>query len=64
MNSGRLISLLKYIAIAGNIIFVLWILYNGFNEGFKATGPEMVSYVGLILLLALNCILLGLKPRN
>jgi hypothetical protein len=64
MNSERFIAFLKYVAIAGNIIFILWILYNGFNEGFKATVPEMVSYLGLILLLGLNCFLLSLKKRR
>jgi len=49
---------LTVLAIAGNIIFILWILYNGINEGFVGTLPEKVSYIGLMGLLAVNSILL------
>ncbi|HKI77961.1 MAG TPA: hypothetical protein VKA26_05440 [Ignavibacteriaceae bacterium] len=48
---------IKSIAIAGNILFVLWILFNGINEGFKGTVYAVISYLGLILLLSLNTIL-------
>jgi hypothetical protein len=51
-------NLLRYIAIAGNIIFVLWILLNGINEGFKGTFLEIISYVGLMILLLIIAILL------
>jgi hypothetical protein len=50
--------LLRRLAIAGNLLFVLWILYNGMNEGFKGTPPEIVSYIALVLLLGLNTLLL------
>jgi hypothetical protein len=49
---------LRYAAIAGNIVFLLWILYNGVNGGFRGTRPKVVSYVGLAVLLLLNAILL------
>jgi hypothetical protein len=49
---------LFFIAISGNIIFVLWVLLNGINEGFSGTPPEIVSYIGLMLLLTLNTFLL------
>jgi hypothetical protein len=49
---------LKYITIAGNIIYVLWILYNGFHEGFTANLVQIISCTGLILLLILNSILI------
>lgn len=49
---------LTVLAIAGNIIFVLWILRNGINEGFAGTLPEKLSYIGLMGLLAVNSILL------
>jgi hypothetical protein len=44
--------------VAGNIIFVLWILYNGINEGFAGTVLEKLYYIGLMGLLAVNTILL------
>jgi hypothetical protein len=49
---------LTVLAVAGNILFVLWILYNGINEGFEGTVPEKLSYIGLMGLLAVNTILL------
>lgn len=54
----------RYVAIAGNILFALWILYNGVNEGFRGTPVEIVSYVGLVVLLPLNAILLILVGRR
>jgi hypothetical protein len=49
--------LARYAAIAGDGVFVLWILRNGIDEGFRGTPPEIASYVALILLLALNATL-------
>ncbi len=52
-------KLLRYIALAGNTIFILWIVYNGIDEGSRSIGRvEVVSLTGLLLLLALNIILL------
>jgi hypothetical protein len=56
---------LRHVAIAGNMLFVLWILYNGMNEGFRGTRPEVISYIGLVLLLVLNSLLLiGRKGKT
>lgn len=58
-------ALLRYLALAGNALFILWILRNGINEGFNATLLEKISYVGLLLLLLLNIILIyPLARRN
>ena len=58
-------NLLTVLAVAGNIIFILWILYNGINEGFVGTLPEKISYIGLMGLLAVNTILItGNKERK
>jgi hypothetical protein len=52
----------KYLAIFGNILFILWILYNGINEGFKGVTPvQFASYIGLTTLLVLNIFLLSRK---
>jgi len=64
MGEKELITLLKYVAIAGNIIFILWIIYNGINEGFEGTTPEIISYLGLIGLLVVNSILLLFKSEK
>jgi hypothetical protein len=46
--------LLRYVAILGNIMFILWITYNGIDEGFKGTVYQKLSYIGLVSLLILN----------
>jgi hypothetical protein len=53
--------LFRNVVIIGNALFVLWILRNGMNEGWKGTPLEIVSFIGLILLLTLNTILLFRK---
>ena len=49
---------LTMLAVACNVIFILWILFNGINEGFKGTLVEVVSYICLMGLLAINSFLL------
>ena len=51
-------SLIRSFAIAGNIVFVLWILYNGINENFEGTNIEKISYFMLMGLLTVNAFLL------
>ena len=57
-QNSQIFRLLRFCAIAANIIFVLWILSNGINEGFRGTPIEIVSYIGLMILLLLNSFLL------
>ncbi len=59
-----LTGLLFWTVIAGNIIFVLWITVNGIKEGFQGTMPEKASYVGLMGLLTINCLLLIQKRKQ
>ena len=54
----ELISLLKYGAICGNVLFVLWVTYNAVDSGFSGTDYEKISYVALMALLLTNCVLL------
>ena len=49
---------LTILAVAGNAVFVLWVLVNGINEGFVGSLVEKASYIGLIGLLAINSFLL------
>ncbi|MBS4056341.1 MAG: hypothetical protein KKD74_06925 [Bacteroidetes bacterium] len=51
-------SLLSMATVAGNILFILWILYNGANEGFQGTSPEKISYISIMSLLAINTYLI------
>jgi hypothetical protein len=57
-KNSPIYRLLSFFAIAGNILFVLWILRNGINEGFRGTPLEVASYISLMILLLLNSFLL------
>ncbi len=54
-------KLLRYAAIVGNSMYILWILRNGINEGFRGTLVQVVSDIGLVFLLLLNLLLLYRK---
>jgi hypothetical protein len=58
MDNAKIYILFRYIAIVGNIVYVLGILRNGINEGFRGTIVEIVSYIGLVFLLVLNTIII------
>jgi hypothetical protein len=49
---------LRIVAIAGDLLFIAWILRNGLEAGFRGTPVEVVSWIGLLGLLALNAALL------
>ena len=49
---------LRNSAIAGNVLYVLWMLRNGLEVGFRGRPVEVASIAGLIALLALNTVLL------
>ena len=53
-----LIVLLSWAAVAGNILFILWVSYNAIDDGFRRTLPEKVSYIVLMGLLATNIFLI------
>jgi len=63
MGTIHIHDLFKWFAIAGNGIYVLWILVNGIDEGFRGTLVQTVSFIGLLLLLTLNTILLLQKEK-
>jgi DMSO/TMAO reductase YedYZ heme-binding membrane subunit len=54
---------LIYLAIAGNILYILWVTYNGIDEGFSGSPVQMISYIGLMALLILNITLLAKRNR-
>ena len=63
-EKSPLLKLLSLAAIAGNILFFLWILYNGIKENFQGTMIEKISYITLMGLLAVNAFLLFRKTRK
>lgn len=63
MKNSGIYDLFKYLAVAGNALFVLWVTYNGIDEGFGGTLVQKVSYVGLMLLLVLDMVLILRKGK-
>jgi hypothetical protein len=58
MKKEQITQFLRFAAIAGNILFVLWVSFNAMDEGFSGTLVEKISGVSLICLLITNSILL------
>ena len=61
---STLIELLTWAALAGNILFMLWISYNGISEHFRGTIYQKISYIGLMGLLAINSFLILRKGHS
>jgi hypothetical protein len=50
---------LTFTALCGNVLYVLWVLYNGIDDGFRdIASVQGVVLIGLMILLAINFILL------
>ena len=64
MLSKQFIALLRLAAISGNILFVLWVTFNGLKEGFSGTIYQKLSYIGLMGLLSINSFLILRKPNT
>ena len=54
MQNKNLTPFMRSAAMAGNILFILWMTFNALKEGFSGTIYEKLSYVGLVCLLILN----------
>ncbi len=63
MKPDRLPRLLTSVALLGNGLFLLWILYNGINEGFQGTVVEKASFAALLVLLVLNIVVIAGRAR-
>jgi len=61
MDKKLIFNLFRFAAIFGNVVFILWVSYNAIDEGFRGTLPQVISGIGLILLLSLNIVLLSLR---
>lgn len=52
-------KLLRYLALAGDALFILWVIYNAIDSGFQDIGSlQNILPIGLAVLLALNIALL------
>jgi hypothetical protein len=64
MDKTGIYTGLKVLVVAGNVLFVLWMRFNGMDEGWKATPYQIMSYAGLTVLLALNTYLILRKTHS
>jgi len=61
-NTPLSIQILTRLAVIGNVLYILWMVYNGIDEGFHGLGTvQAVAISGLIVLLTLNIFLLFKK---
>ncbi len=64
-QASKIYSLLLYVAVIGNVAYILFLLYNGIDEGFKNIGRvQSIAPIGMIFLLILNIFLLYMKKRQ
>ena len=61
MSTKKVSTFLRTIALIGNVLYILWITWNGIDEGFAGTIVQKVSYIGIIILLILNIALISRK---
>lgn len=51
---------LRTVAIVGNGLYFLWIVYNGIDEGFHDIGTvQGVAMLGVLILFVLNIVVLS-----
>jgi hypothetical protein len=54
-----------YLVIIGNMAYILFLLYNGIDEGFRDIGSiQSIAPIGMIFLLILNIFLLYHQRNN
>ena len=54
MQKKNIMASLRLAVIAGNVLYILWILYNAIDSGFIGRPLEIVVLTGLIFLLSFN----------
>lgn len=64
MRNKQLISFLRYAAITGNIVLLLWFSFTRINEEFKGSIYQKISSVGLIGLLITTIFLLFMRNKQ
>ena len=62
-EASRFLRPLVRIAILGNVIYILWLVRNAIDSGFKIN-VEAVAVMGLLFLLILNITLLYLMSSE
>jgi hypothetical protein len=55
---------LRFVAIAGNVLYLLWVMYNGVSEGFRGTPVYIVTMIGVMGLFVLNAVILALDRSS
>ncbi len=60
-EKNRTLNFLRVVAIAGNVLFVIWILFNAMDVGWRGTPAEIIASLSLIFILGLNVFLITKK---
>jgi hypothetical protein len=55
-------GIMRWAAIGGSGLFILWIVYNGIDSGFQGRPVQIAAYLGLLSVLTLNIIVLAAAP--
>jgi hypothetical protein len=57
-NKSPTYKIIRSLVILGDILYFLWIFYNGIDDDFHASPMQLVSYVGILILLVVNAIII------
>jgi len=58
MKQYSIAFVISRLTIAGDVLFIFWILFNGMDSGWQATGRQWAVYITLVLLLGLSGVLI------
>ena len=59
------LNVIQNVAISGNILYFIWIVWNGIDEGSKGIGiVQAISLTGLLILLVINIFLVYNLSKN
>ncbi|HVZ57497.1 MAG TPA: hypothetical protein VG870_12605 [Chitinophagaceae bacterium] len=59
---SALAARLRPVALAGNLLYFLFVLHNGLEERFRGTRVEQVAGIGALFLFTLNLVLISRRP--
>lgn len=60
-NSVDATTVIKYVALIGNGLYILWVILKGVSQGFQWTPAQIMTYVFLLFLMGINIFLLVSK---
>jgi hypothetical protein len=61
---SKYLNPLRFLAIAGNALFVLWVLFNAMDSEWKGTIYQILSSIALVALLLINIVFLVMQSKK